>query len=69
MKIVTDLERVGYQAVNIAQRVLEVSGEAPAEPPLALPRMADRAGGMLKESSSPGTSSAWPTTRRTSPRW
>jgi phosphate transport system protein len=50
MKIVTDLERVGDQAVNIAQRVLELSGEAPAEPPLELLRMADRAGGMLKES-------------------
>ena len=50
MKIVTDLERVGDQAVNIAQRVLELSGEPPAEPPLELLRMADRAAGMLKES-------------------
>ena len=50
MKIVTDLERVGDQAVNIAQRVLELIAEAPAEPLLELLRMADRAAGMLKES-------------------
>jgi phosphate transport system protein len=50
MKIVTDLERVGDQAVNIAQRVLELIAEVPAEPLLELLRMADRAAGMLKES-------------------
>jgi len=50
MKIVTDLERMGDQAVNIAQRVLELNREPQLKPYIDLPRMADRAQRMLKES-------------------
>jgi phosphate transport system protein len=50
MKIVTDLERIGDQAVNIAQRALELSREPQLKPYIDLPRMADRAQRMVKES-------------------
>ena len=50
MKIVTDLERIGDQAVNIAQRVLELNREPQLKPYLDLPRMAERAQRMVKES-------------------
>jgi phosphate transport system protein len=50
MKIVTDLERIGDQAVNIAQRVLELNREPQLKPYIDLPRMADRAQRMVKES-------------------
>jgi phosphate transport system protein len=50
MKIVTDLERIGDQAVNIAQRVLELNREPPVKPYIDLPRMAERAQGMVKGS-------------------
>ena len=50
MKIVTDLERIGDQAVNIAQRVLELNREPRLKPYIDLPRMAERAQGMVKES-------------------
>jgi phosphate transport system protein len=50
MKIVTDLERIGDQAVNIAQRALELSPEPPLKPYIDLPRMAARAQGMVKDS-------------------
>jgi phosphate transport system protein len=50
MKIVTDLERIGDQAVNIAQRVLELNREPQLKPYIDLPRMADRAQHMVKES-------------------
>jgi phosphate transport system protein len=50
MKIVTDLERMGDQAVNIAQRVLELNREAQLKPYIDLPRMAERAQRMVKES-------------------
>jgi phosphate transport system protein len=50
MKIVTDLERIGDQAVNIAQRVLELNHEPQLKPYIDLPRMAEKAQLMVKES-------------------
>ena len=50
MKIVTDLERIGDQAVNIAQRALELNQEPQLKPYIDLPRMAERAQAMVKES-------------------
>ena len=50
MKIVTDLERIGDQAVNIAQRALELNREPQLKPYIDLPRMADKAQRMVKES-------------------
>jgi phosphate transport system protein len=49
-KIVTDLERIGDQAVNIAQRVLELNREPQLKPYIDLPRMAEQAQRMVKES-------------------
>jgi phosphate transport system protein len=50
MKIVTDLERIGDQAVNIAQRVRELNVEPQLKPYIDLPRMAELAQGMVKAS-------------------
>ena len=50
MKIVTDLERIGDQAVNIAQRALELNREPQLKPYIDLPRMAEKAEQMVKES-------------------
>jgi phosphate transport system protein len=50
MKIVTDLERIGDQAVNIAQRALELNEEPQLKPYIDLPRMAEAAQRMVKES-------------------
>src|SRR5436189_5469421 len=50
MKIVTDLERIGDQAVNIAQRALELNREPQLKPYMDLPRMAKKAQAMMKES-------------------
>src|SRR5258705_5613654 len=50
MKIVTDLERIGDQAVNIAQRGLELNLEPQLKPYIDLPRMARLAQAMVKES-------------------
>jgi phosphate transport system protein len=50
MKIVTDLERIGDQAVNIAQRALELNREPQLKPYIDLPRMAEKAQRMVKES-------------------
>ena len=50
MKIVTDLERIGDQAVNIGQRALELNQEPQLKPYIDLPRMAERAQRMVKES-------------------
>ena len=50
MKIVTDLERIGDQAVNIAQRALELNQEPQLKPYIDLPRMAEKAQVMVKES-------------------
>ncbi len=50
MKIVTDLERIGDQAENIARRVLELNQEPQLKPYIDLPRMAERAQAMVKDS-------------------
>ena len=50
MKIVTDLERIGDQAVNIAQRTIELNPEPQLKPYVDLPRMAEKAQQMVKES-------------------
>src|SRR2546427_9059315 len=50
MKIVTDLERIGDLAVNIAQRSLELNAEPQLKPYIDLPVMAERAQRMVKES-------------------
>jgi len=50
MKINADLERIGDQAVNIAQRALELGREPQLKPYVDLPRMAEKAQRMVKES-------------------
>jgi phosphate transport system protein len=49
MKIVTDLERIGDQAVNIGQRVVELCREPQLKPYIDLPRMAELSQRMVKE--------------------
>ncbi len=49
-KIVNDLERVGDQAVNVAERTLDLLKEPLLKPLIDLPRMAALAQQMLKES-------------------
>jgi phosphate transport system protein len=49
MKIVTDLERMGDQAVNIAERVLSLNQEPPLKPYIDIPRMADIAQSMVRD--------------------
>jgi phosphate transport system protein len=48
VKINSDLERVGDQAVNIAQRVLELISEPELELPVDIPRMADSVSTMVQ---------------------
>jgi phosphate transport system protein len=48
IKINADLERVGDQAVNIAERVLYMTGYPPAELPVDIPRMGSTAAGMVR---------------------
>src|SRR5262249_37168171 len=50
MKIGPDLEPIGDQAVNIAQRALELNREPQLKPYIDLPRMAERAQAMVKNS-------------------
>ncbi len=50
IKIITDLERIGDMAVNVCERVLELNEEAPLKPYIDIPRMAEAAQRMLKES-------------------
>src|SRR5204862_5708280 len=50
MKIVTDLERTADQAVNIAQRALELNSEPQLKPYIDLPRLAEKSQRMVKES-------------------
>jgi phosphate transport system protein len=50
LKIVTDLERIGDQCRNIASRVIELNQEPPLKPYIDLPRMAEAAARMVKES-------------------
>jgi phosphate transport system protein len=48
LKIVTDLERVGDLAVNIAERAIELTEEPPLKPYIDIPRMASAARSMLR---------------------
>ncbi len=49
LKISTDIERIGDEAVNIAERTLELNREPQLKPYIDIPRMAEMAQGMLKE--------------------
>jgi phosphate transport system protein len=50
MRIATELERIGDQAVNIAERALELNSRPPLELPIDLKLMADMALGMVRTS-------------------
>ena len=50
MKINADLERIGDQAVNIAENAVKVSGAPPLRPLIDLPRMAGIAETMTRDS-------------------
>ena len=49
MKINSDLERMGDQAVNIAQRALSLVAQPALKPLIDIPRMADIAKGMVRD--------------------
>ena len=49
LKIVTDLERIGDLAVNIAERSIELSEEQPLKPYIDIPSMASAASAMLHQ--------------------
>ena len=49
MKIVTDLERMGDQAVNIAERTISLNQEPQLKPYIDLPRMAEIVQSMVKD--------------------
>jgi phosphate transport system protein len=49
IKINADLERVGDQAVNIAERVCDLSAFPAAEMPVDIPHMASLASGMVRK--------------------
>ncbi len=50
LKITTDLERIGDNAVNIAERVIELNEEPQLKPYIDLPRMASITQSMVKDS-------------------
>ncbi len=50
MKITTDLERIGDLAVNIAERTLELNREPQLKPYIDIPRMAEIAQEMVRDS-------------------
>jgi len=50
LKISTDLERIGDLAVNMAERALNYLESEPLKPLIDLPRMAELAQGMLRDS-------------------
>jgi phosphate transport system protein len=49
MKIITDLERIGDQAVNIAERAISLNEEAQLKPYIDIPKMAEIAQSMVKD--------------------
>ena len=49
LKIVTDLERIGDLAVNIAERSIELNEEPPLKPYIDIPRMATDVSGMVRQ--------------------
>ena len=49
MKIITDLERMGDQAVNIAERAISLNQEPQLKPYLDIPRMAEITQSMVKD--------------------
>ena len=49
MKITTDLERMGDQAVNIAERAISLNQEPQIKPYIDIPRMAEIAQSMVKD--------------------
>jgi len=49
LKMVTDIERIGDLAVNIAERAIELSQEPPLKPYIDIPRMAEAVSGMLRQ--------------------
>lgn len=50
LKITTDLERIGDNAVNICERVLELNQEPQLKPYIDLPRIAEIAQSMVRDS-------------------
>jgi phosphate transport system protein len=50
LKITTDLERIGDMAVNMCERIVELNREPQLKPLIDLPRMAEVAQHMLRES-------------------
>jgi phosphate transport system protein len=50
MRIATELERIGDQAVNVAERALELNSRPPLELPIDIKLMADMALGMVRTS-------------------
>ena len=49
MKIITDLERMGDQAVNIAERAISLNQEPQLKPYIDIPRMAEITQTMVKD--------------------
>jgi phosphate transport system protein len=49
LKINNDLERMGDQAVNIAEKAIEINQEPPMKPYVDLPKIAETARGMMRE--------------------
>ncbi len=49
LKITSDLERMGDQAVNIAEKAVQINQEPSMKPYIDLPKMAETARGMVRE--------------------
>ena len=50
LKVTTDLERIGDEAVNICERAVELSEEPQLKPYIDIPRIAEEAKSMLRDS-------------------